>query len=66
MPRRDHLIEKVEKDNDMSTTKTSALGIGFIRHTNINSNDHLKPKGLHLNNKGTITLSDKFFKRLNT
>ena len=66
VPRRDRLSEKVEKVNDILTTKTSARGIGFIRHTNININDHLKPKGLHLNNKGTITLSDNFLNWINT
>ena len=66
VPRRDHLREKVEKVNDILTTKTSTLGIGFIRHTNINSNNHLQPKGLHLNNKGTITLLDNFLNWINT
>ena len=66
VPRRDHLNEKVGKVNDALTTKTSALGIGFISHKNINSNDHLKPKGLHLNNKGTIMLCDNFLKWINT
>ena len=33
--RRDHVSEKVDKGNDILTTKTSTLCIGFIRHTNI-------------------------------
>ena len=46
VPRRGHLGEKVDKVNDILTTKTSTIGTGFIRHTNINNEAHLKPKGL--------------------
>ena len=35
MLRRQHLREKVKNVNVVLTTKTTTLGIGFIRHTNI-------------------------------
>ena len=66
VPRRDNLSEKAEQVNDYLKIKTSTLDIPFIRHTNINTDTHLKPKGLHLNNKGTITLSENFLEFINT
>ena len=54
-------MRRLNRSNDILTTKTSTLGISFISHSNLKNEAHLKPEGLHLNNKGTITLSDNFF-----
>ena len=62
VPRRDHPSEKAEKDNDALKIITSTLGLDFIQHSNINNDTHLKPKGLHLNNKSTSTLCENFLK----
>ena len=41
-------------------SKCQQLDILFIRHNNIRNEIHLKPKGLHLNFKGSELLSDNF------
>ena len=64
--RRDQFKEKAEKVNDFLYIKCKQLDIPFIRHNNIRSEVHLKPKGVHLNFKGSDLLSDNFAKWINT
>ena len=64
--RRDQFKEKAEKVNDFLYSKCQQLDIPFIRHNNIQSEIHLKPKGLHLNYKGSNLLSDNFAAWINT
>ena len=45
--------------------KSSEMRIGFISHNNINTDIHLKPKGLHLNPRGNILLSENFMHCVN-
>ena len=66
LPRKDQLKEKVGQVNDFLKIKTTELGIGFIDHTNINPERHLKPKGLHLNDNGSATLQNNFINWINT
>ena len=56
LPRRDRLQEKAQKVNDFLLIKCRELGIPYISHPNITANE-LKPKGLHLNKKGSELLS---------
>ena len=64
--RRDQLKNKAEKVNDYLRIKCSQVNLHFIRHNNIRSEMHLKPKGQHLNSTGTTLLSDNFAAYVNT
>ena len=64
--RRDEYKEKAEKVNDYLQIKCKQINMPFIRHTNIRGDFHLKPRGLHLNYKGSTLLSDNFAKWINT
>ena len=64
--RRDQYKEKAEKVNDFLQIKCSQVNMPFIRHNNIRGEIHLKPKGLHLNYKGSSLLSDNFVNWINT
>ena len=66
IPRRDQFKEKGEKVNEFLYNKCQQLDIPFIRHNNIRSEIHLKPKGLHLNFKGSELLSNNFAAWINT
>ena len=66
LPRRDQLKEKAEKVNDFLSMKCSQFNIPFMRHNNIRSEIHLKPKGLHLNTTGSTLLSDNFAAYINS
>ena len=65
LPRRDQLKDKAEKVNDLLRIKCSQSNVPYIRHNNIRSEMHLKPKGLHLNTKGSELLSDNFAAYIN-
>ena len=64
--RRDQFKEKGEKVNEFLYNKCQQLDIPFIRHNNILREIHLKPKGLHLNFKGSDLLSNNFAAWINT
>ena len=66
LPRRDQLKEKAEKVNDFLSIKCSQFNVPFMRHNNIRSEIHLKPKGLHLNTTGSTLLSDNFAAYINS
>ena len=66
VPRRDQLREEAEEVNDFLYNKAIELGFSFISHENISTDIHLKPKGLHLNQKGCILLADNLIKWINT
>ena len=60
VPRRDQLKEKAEKVNDVLCIKCTQFNVPFIKHNNLRSEMHLKPKGQHLNKEGSSLLSDNF------
>ena len=64
--RRDQFKNKAEKVNDYLHVKCSQANLPFLRHNNIRSEIHLKPKGVHLNNTGTTLLSDNFAAYINS
>ena len=64
--RRDNLKEKAEKVNDFLRIKCAQLKLPFLRHNNIRSEIHLKPKGQHLNAAGSTLLSDNFAVYINS
>ena len=66
LSRRDQLKGKAEKVNDLLAIKCSQLKVPFMRHNNIRSEIHLKPKGLHLNTTGSTLLSDNFAAYINS
>ena len=60
VPRRDQLKVKAEKVNDILCIKCTQFKIPFMKHNNLRSEIHLKPKGQHLNKEGSSLLSDNF------
>ena len=58
--RRDQLQEKAEKVNEFLCIKCRQCNLPFMKHNNLRSEIHLKPKGQHLNKEGSALLSDNF------
>ena len=64
LQRRDQLQEKAQQVNDFLLIKCRELGIPYIAHPSITINS-LKPKGVHLNKRGSELLAADFVNFVN-
>lgn len=64
--RKDNVREKARQVNNFLKIKCDELNLPYIKHDNITSDTHLKPKGVHLNKTGTSLLASNFITWINT
>ena len=65
VPRGDQMLNgKVVKVNDELMEIARSSKFGFVDHSNINSENHLKGSRLHTNKRGTAIIANNFIKFL--